>query len=103
METVHGFALQVQETDSEPLLWNILAWPDRPRLVQEQQERLSGSLRIITRGRPSGSAGLSEKDLRVLALTELREELTKIAKARICLRDGGGVMRDGCRASGKRP
>jgi hypothetical protein len=50
MEAVHGFALQVQpplplppevaEADRQPLLRNILPWPDVPRLTESEQDQL---------------------------------------------------------------
>src|SRR5438094_9585228 len=62
MEAVHGFALQVQaplplspddpDADSQPLLFNILPWPDTPRLPSEDLERLASTLRVESAGLP---------------------------------------------------
>jgi hypothetical protein len=56
MESVHGFARQMQspvpispneaEAIGQPLLRNLLPWPDEPRLPQEDLERLASTLRV---------------------------------------------------------
>jgi hypothetical protein len=84
MEAVHGFALQMQGANSEPLLWNVLPRGDRPRLSKEERERLRDTLRVIETAAPS------ENDSRGLALSQMREMLTGMSEARICL---GGRMR----------
>lgn len=107
MEAVHGLALQMQSPDplsddearaaGQPLLTNLLPWPDAPRLSSEERERLAGTLRIEQAGCPSElapfeSAALSAPAnshlyayMRARALTHLRHGLDARCHARLCL------------------
>lgn len=107
MEAVHGFAQQVQlpalltpeqsKPSVQPLLWNLLPWPDKPRLSQKDLECLASTLRVEPAGLPEelieyGDAALCEghesalyQYLRARGLTHLRHLLTKISQARLCI------------------
>jgi hypothetical protein len=107
MEAVHGFALQMQppvplservaEAEMQPLLRNILPWPDVPRLSQLEQEQLSSTLRIEPAGLPESlsqldSAARAEGPdsplyayLRARGLTFLRHKLNAACDVRICV------------------
>jgi SLOG-like protein len=107
MEAVHGFARQMQspvpispgEADSigQPLLRNLLPWPDEPSLPQEDLERLASTLRVEKAGLPAdlrpyeqaarqdGVAGALYRYLRARGLTNLRHQLGALANARLCL------------------
>ena len=82
MEAVHGFAVQMQEAGATPLLWNVLPWTDETRLSADEQERLKDTLRIVTVRSPGRT---DDEESRVLALTQMREQLTAMCHARICL------------------
>lgn len=107
MEAVHGFAQQVQaplplnqkeaQLAAQPLLRNCLAWPDVPFLSPEEQERLNTTLRIETvqlpeslrqfeaEARASGPDSRLHRYLRARSLTNLRERLTAMCDARLCI------------------
>jgi len=118
MEAVHGFALQMQpaavgsvtETgaSAQPLLQNVLPWPDQPRLSADDLERLRTTLRVERAGLPPElvqvgaavesrgvTAGPVYSYLRARGLTHLRRQLNKRCHARICLggRRGGSSGR----------
>jgi hypothetical protein len=101
MERVLGFAQTYQQpADGEPLLINLVPWPDGPALSPEERDFLSDVLRIEPIGLPPALAGKTEKALgdrtegraylRARALTRLRRELTERCTARVCL---GGKTR----------
>jgi hypothetical protein len=107
MEAVYGFALQVQppvplfaddpDASSQPLLFNMLPWPDSPFLPNRDLERLASTLRVESAGLPyeleqyrddarreaEGSA--LYRYLRARGLTHLRHRLTSGSHARVCL------------------
>jgi hypothetical protein len=107
MQTVHGFALQMQapvpltaeaaQAEGQPLMRNLLPWPDTPRLTQEEQEQLSTALKVETAGLPeqlrpfdaevraAGPADPRYAYLRARGLTYLRHRLTDLCHARVCL------------------
>ncbi|MDB5071577.1 MAG: hypothetical protein JWM87_2688 [Candidatus Eremiobacteraeota bacterium] len=107
MEAVHSFAQQVQppvplspaEADAvqQPLLRNILPWPDSPRLDEADRERLSSTLRISPAGLPdelaryadealaAGRASKEYRYLRARGLTYLRRQLDDACDARVCI------------------
>jgi hypothetical protein len=107
MESVYGFALQVQQpiplspsnvqSEEEPLLRNLLPWPDKPFLPERDLERLASTLRVESVGLPpeladfagDGTLPNGEDDvykyLRARALTFLRHRLNEVCDARICL------------------
>src|SRR5829696_7198932 len=94
MEAVHGFARQMQPPDppapddtgaGEPLLRNLLPWPDTPRLSRDDLEQLATTLRVERAGLP-GELRAYETDviprnssayayLRARGLTHLRHRL----------------------------
>lgn len=101
MERVLGFAQTYQQpADLEPLLINLVPWPDGPALSRQERDFLSDVLRIEQIGLPAGLTGGIEKSLgtrpdgraylRARALTELRQALTERCTARVCL---GGKTR----------
>jgi SLOG cluster2 len=107
MEAVHGFARQVQapipidpaEADRkiQPLLQNLLPWPDNPFLTEKDLERLASTLRVGSAGLPPELAdfveqvNLIERDsdayfyVRARALTYLRHRLNDVSNARLCI------------------
>lgn len=107
MEAVHGFARQMQspvpisadEADAigQPLLRNLLPWPDDPSLPQEDLERLVSTLRVERAGLPDELVPLEEQArrggaesplyryVRARGLTNLRHRLGAVAHARLCL------------------
>ncbi|MGH7982222.1 MAG: hypothetical protein ACREFF_03635 [Candidatus Udaeobacter sp.] len=106
MEAVHAFAQQMQppmlkEGPSEPLLQNMLAWPDKPHLPAEELVGLSATLRVESKGLPIDVSNYAEeaigagrnsdlfKYLRARALTYLREQITAFSGARLCI--GGRI------------
>jgi hypothetical protein len=113
MDAVCGFAQQVQspfpissdEADAtgEPLLKNVLPWPDKPYLPKEELESLNSTLRVEQAGLPpelqelagralqEGPSSNLYKYLRARALTVLRYHLNSASSARLCL--GGRVAK----------
>lgn len=107
MEAVHGFASQLQppipispneaEAIGQPLLRNLIPWPDEPRLRQEDLERLASTLRVEKAGLPHELAPYDEQArhqgvesplyhyVRARGLTNLRHRLGAAADARLCL------------------
>jgi hypothetical protein len=106
MEAVHGFALQIQPpvplaevaaADDQPLMRNILPWPDTPRLSESEQEQLCGTLKVESAGLPEellrfdadARAARSNSPLymylRARALTFLRYRLNDACNVRICI------------------
>lgn len=107
MGAVHGFALQMQppvpltpeaaQAEAQPLMRNLLPWPDTPRLTQEEQEQLSATLKVESAGLPEGllpfdvavrAAGPADPRyayLRARSLTFLRHRLTDLCHARLCI------------------
>jgi len=107
MEAVHGFALQMQppvpltveaaQAEAQPLMRNLLPWPDAPHLTQEEQEQLSTTLKVESGGLPEElrqfdaevvAAGPNDPRyayLRARGLTYLRHRLTDLCHARVCL------------------
>jgi hypothetical protein len=107
MEAVHGFAQQMQppvplspaevERTGQPLLRNLLPWPDKPKLSREDLERLASTLRIETVGLPdhlqavqmealrAGPESPVYRFLRARGLTFLRRRLNQICDTRVCL------------------
>jgi len=106
MEAVHGFALQIQppvpmtpmaaEGEDQPLLRNVIPWPESPHLSETEQEKLGSTLRIELAGLP---AGLGQYDLdaraagprsplfqylRARGLTFFRHRLNEVCHARLC-------------------
>jgi hypothetical protein len=101
MERVLGFAQTYQQPAArEPLLINLVPWPDGPALSESERDFLSDVLRIEQIGLPPALTGEAEEKLgssvegkaylRARALTELRRKLTERCTARICL---GGKTR----------
>jgi len=116
MEAVYSFARQMQPPDpispeeghraGQPLLVNLLPWPDEPTLSKDERERLGSTLRVEQAGLPRelldfaprvrGSAdGLHYAYLRARGLTHLRHRLDEFCQARFCLggRRGGSQGR----------
>jgi hypothetical protein len=106
MEAVHGFAQQMQppvplsvkqaQTAGQPLLINLVPWPDAPRLSEVERERLASTLRVEAVGLPDDVAsfevtarndpnGSLYQYLRARALTYLRQCLNALCDARLCL------------------
>jgi SLOG-like protein len=107
MQAIHGFAMQVQppvplspaETQAagHPLLKNILPWPDKPVLSDEDLERLASTLRVEEAGLPAEIKPFDSKGravdtndplyryLRARGLTHLRRRLNAESEARFCI------------------
>lgn len=107
MEAVHGFARQVQAPiplypdeaarEIQPLLQNLLPWPDNPFLTEKELERLSSTLQVGSAGLPPELAdfvhqvNLIDRDsdayfyVRARALTFLRHRLNDVSNARLCV------------------
>ena len=107
MEAVHGIARQMQrpvslsqeeaETVGQPLLRNLLPWPDRPMLRPQDLQRLKPMLRVESAGLPNELMGIDEQAkqggvdsplyryVRARGLTFLRQQLTTVSDARLCL------------------
>jgi hypothetical protein len=107
MEAVHGFARQMQPlvplspeevaASGQPLLRNLLPWPDKPSLSSDDLERLASTLRVERAGLPvelggyEGEALSRSPDdplyryLRARGLTHLRRRLNDEAGARLCI------------------
>ena len=117
MEAVHGLARQMQPPDpispedaqtvGQPLLQNLLPWPDTPRLSPEDREQLASTLRVEQADLPEELCDyaaaheiLPTNDtlytyLRARGLTHLRHQLNDRCDARICIggRCGGSQGR----------
>lgn len=107
MEAVYGFARQVQppiplvpeqaENEEQPLLRNLLPWPDKPFLGEQDLERLASTLRVELVGLPSElddfvrEGRLREAGdgvypyVRARALTSLRHRLNEVSDVRVCV------------------
>jgi hypothetical protein len=107
MEAVHGFARQMQspvpivpeeaEAIGQPLLRNLLPWPDEPRLPNDDLERLASTLRVERaelpdelkpyeeRARNEGLSSPLYRYVRARGLTNLRHRLGALAHVRLCL------------------
>lgn len=107
MEAVHGFALQMQppvpltpeaaQAEAQPLMRNLLPWPDAPRLTQEELEQLSATLKVESAGLPEElrpfdtevrAAGPNDPRyayIRARGLTYLRQRLNDLCHARLCI------------------
>ena len=102
MEAVYGFARQIQppsEGDgaAQPLLRNLLPWPDNPHLPERDLERLSSTLRVESAGLPAElrfsddearrakPASPLHRFVRARGLTFLRHRLDEASHVRLCL------------------
>lgn len=107
MEAVYGFARQVQppiplvpeqaESEEQPLLRNLLPWPDKPYLGARDLERLASTLRVEIVGLPPELEVLTQNGhfleggdgvysyVRARALTSLRHRLNEVSNVRLCL------------------
>ena len=107
MEAVHAFAMQIQapvplsateaRVAGEPLLRNILPWPDEPRLSSQDLDRLGATLRVQPGELPlalhaiDGEARKADPNsalyqyVRARGLTFLRHRLSAAAHARVCM------------------
>jgi SLOG cluster2 len=107
MEAVHGFALQIQppgpmppmaaEAEGQPLLRNVIPWPESPHLSESEQEMLGSTLKIeLARlpaeleqydrdARAAGPRSPLFQYVRARGLTFLRHRLNEVCHARLCL------------------
>lgn len=107
MEAVYGFARQMQppiplspeaaEAEAQPLLRNLLPWPDTPRLSDLEQEQLRSTLKVESAGLPqelrafdadARAAGPSSPlytYIRARGLTFLRHRLNDVCHVRLCI------------------
>lgn len=107
MQAVYGFAQQVQApiplspaqsaAEAQPLLRNLLPWPDKPYLPEPDLEQLSSTLRVERAGLPGelrafdDDARRVEPDtalyqyLRARGLSFLRHRLNDVCHVRFCL------------------
>jgi hypothetical protein len=117
MEAVHSFARQMQspvpvslaeaQATGQPLLRNLLPWPDTPHLSKPDIARLTSTLRVETAGLPAdltpqqtaalnaGAGSARHRYVRARGLTHLRHQLDSLCDARLCLggRTGGSAGR----------
>lgn len=111
MEAVYGFARQVQApiplspkqsaAEAQPLLRNLLPWPDKPYLSERDLEQLSSTLRVELAGLPKELQAVDSEARRIeptnglyryvraRGLTFLRHRLNDACHVRFCL--GGRV------------
>jgi hypothetical protein len=107
MEAVFGFARQVQAPiplspnqsaiETQPLLRNLLPWPDKPHLPDRELEQLSSTLRVESAGLPKELQAYDDKArdadpgselykyIRARGLTFLRRRLNDVCHVRLCL------------------
>lgn len=106
MGAVYGFARQVQspipvkagvaDEERQPLLTNMLPWPEYPHLPKERLEQFKSTLRVRTAGLPDELLPFEEEArqqptapnyhyIRARGLTFLRHQLNKDCDARLCL------------------
>lgn len=107
MEAVYGFARQVQspiplspeqsDAENEPLLRNLIPWPDSPYLSGPELEQLSSTLRVESAGLPrelepieaearrADPSSALYRYLRARGLTFLRRQLNDICRVRFCI------------------
>jgi hypothetical protein len=107
MEAVYGFARQVQApiplspeqatAESQPLLRNLLPWPDKPYLSDQDRELLESTLKVELAGLPKELEPFDvegrnlepnnalSRYLRARGLTFLRHRLNAISHVRFCL------------------
>lgn len=105
MEAIYGFARQVQSPippapgntiEAEPMLRNLLPWPDNPHLAEHDLERLSATLRVESAGLPAEIEGFDlearaepggalYRYVRARGLTHLRHRLDDASHGRLCL------------------
>lgn len=107
MEAVYGFARQVQPpvplspadtaAEDQPLLRNLLPWPDKPLLPERDLEQLGATLRVESAGLPKELLAFDEKArqaepnsalyqyIRARGLTFLRHRLNEACHVRLCL------------------
>jgi len=79
MEQVTGFAQRYHVEAGramQPIIHNVMAWPDRAALSEGDREQLKELVHIYV---------AQDGDGRGAALTRMREHMADIAKARICL------------------
>jgi hypothetical protein len=107
MEAVYGFARQVQApiplspaqaaADAQPMLLNLLPWPDKPYLPERDLEQLSSTLRVELVGLPKELQAYDDEArsvgpdnrlyqyVRARGLTFLRHRLNDASDVRFCL------------------
>ena len=107
MEAVYGFAQQVQApiplspaqsaAEAQPMLRNLLPWPDKPYLPERDLEQLSSTLRVESAGLPKelevfdGEARHAQPEnvlyqyVRARGLTFLRHRLNDVCHVRFCI------------------
>jgi SLOG cluster2 len=107
MEAVYGFARQIQApvplssanavAESQPLLRNLLPWPDEPLLSERELEQLSSTLQVDRAGLPRELQAVDDEARRAdpdnnlfryvhaRGLTFLRHRLNDACHVRLCL------------------
>lgn len=107
MEAVYGFARSIQTpfpllpaqsaAEAQPLLKNLLPWPDKPHLSEQDLEQLSPTLRVESAGLPRELQAFDEQArrtepnsplyryIRARGLTFLRHRLNVDCHVRLCL------------------
>lgn len=107
MEAVYGFARQIQApvplssvnaaAESQPLLRNLLPWPEEPLLSERDLEQLSSTLRVDRAGLPreleavDKEARQADPDnglyryVHARGLTFLRRRLNDVSHVRLCI------------------
>jgi hypothetical protein len=107
MEAIYGFARQVQPpvplspanaaAEDQPLLRNLLPWPEKPLLPERDLEQLSSTLRVECVGLPRELQAFDEEArhtepnnplyqyIRARGLTFLRHRLNDACHVRLCV------------------
>lgn len=107
MEAVYGFARQIQPplpmspddaaAKRQPVLRNLIPWPESPRLPEHDLDMLSSTLRVEPAGLPSELRAVDEEArraapdgpiyryLRARGLTFLRHRLNDTCHVRLCI------------------
>ena len=107
MEAVYGFARQMQPpvplsfadaaAELQPVLRNLIPWPERPHLPERDLEMLGSTLRVEPAGLPNELRAFDEearravpdspiyKYLRARGLTFLRHQLNEACHVRLCI------------------
>ena len=107
MEAVHGFARQMQPpvplspadaaAEAQPLLRNLIPWPENPHLPQRDLEMLRSTLRVEPAGLPNELRAFDQEArvaapesaihryVRARGLTFLRHRLNEACHVRLCI------------------
>ena len=83
-----GFQSLPKDRAPDPLIQNLIPWPDKPILEPELRNELEqrGLLRVVTVAIPQNNWSSANYPIaRAIALTQLRRRLVDLTNARVCL------------------